>query len=73
MKFKKGDKVICIDNKYVEDALILNNQYTVTNIFHNSIKITTLEHKDRQFLSNRFKLDEKQFRNQKIKQLKGDF
>jgi hypothetical protein len=46
MKFKKGDKVVCINNEYINgDGLVaeleINKSYTVKN-FHNSPVFDTI-------------------------------
>jgi hypothetical protein len=71
MEFKKGDRVICIDT-YSINQLILNKQYTVEvyNILTtgSAIKLVGVE---TTYYTYRFKLDEKYYRKEKLKQLRN--
>jgi hypothetical protein len=43
MKFKVGDKVLCIDSDSSYGRLIVGNEYTVTKVFEEDYQIGTLE------------------------------
>ena len=72
MGFKEGDMIICIDASYM-NSLVLNEQYIV--IASNSIFIDIKNKHNINFcyiLPERFILDEKYYRKEKLKQLRNE-
>jgi hypothetical protein len=55
MNFKPGDRVICVNNEQREDAIQLNETYTI-NGFYEDIKEYSLKEITGSFYYRRFKL-----------------
>jgi hypothetical protein len=72
MKFKEGDRVICINNTD-NNQLVLNKHYTVRKIFTEENRICLLNHDGKGFYNYRFELDKQYYRKEKIKQLRNGF
>ena len=58
-EFRKGDKVICIDNLCVEHYLVLNNIYIVESD-HDGYNMVCLRGEEEYFFAYRFEFTEKQ-------------
>jgi hypothetical protein len=76
MKFKEGDRVICIDITFSNKPIELNTQYIIKSVLkhpnnRNCVKLLNFYDKF-YFYEERFKLDEKYYRKEKIKKLKNE-
>jgi hypothetical protein len=72
MKFKEGDRVVCIDNNGHEEILTLNKQYFVCYIDDDDFfNVIANNGEELSFFKKRFKLDKNYYRKQKIKQLRN--
>ena len=58
-EFRKGDRVVCVDNLYVEEYLILNQIYVVERVYYKGIIGLVLMVFEKEFFAYRFELTEK--------------
>jgi len=64
--FKTGDKVICIDNRHFESYLFVDKLYTIDKVNFLGTKLMNV---DGLYDHNRFKLDIKSIRKDKLKNI----
>jgi hypothetical protein len=73
MKYKEGDRIICIDNLGMEKSLTLNEQYVFIKTDNIYLSIMDKYGKHIHYLLiERFKLDEKYYRKEKLNQLRNE-
>ena len=58
-EFRKGDRVVCVDNLYVEEYLILNQIYVVERVNYKGIIGLVLMVFEKEFFAYRFEIAEK--------------
>ena len=58
-EFRKGDKVICVNNSCVGEYLILNQIYVVERVYYKGIIGLVLMVFEKEFFAYRFELTEK--------------
>jgi hypothetical protein len=66
--FKPGDKVICVDNAFVEDELMKNVIYTIEQVTDEDSDMIRLENYTNSYFLWRFK-DIKEDRKQKLEKI----
>lgn len=72
IKYKIGDKVVCINNQFYESVLIINNSYIVIDVRELDLCVKLKNCDTINYLPERFKLDVKFYRNKKLNEILKD-